>query len=328
MTWLLTGGAGYIGGHIAHALKDAGLGVVVLDDLSTGLVSRVPEGVPLVPTSVLDTDGVAAALREHRVTGVVHLAAKKAAGESVEQPLRYYRENVTGFERLLTAMGDAGVGRIVFSSSAAVYGSPDTEVVTEESPTVPVSPYGESKLIGEWLLRDLARAAGLSWVSLRYFNVAGAGAAHLGDTGVFNLIPMVFQALSRGQRPKVFGDDYPTPDGSCVRDYIDVVDLADAHVVAAERLADSAGGVGEVYNVGRGEGVSVKEVMEVARKVTGIDFTYDVVGRRPGDPPRIVASAEKIGRDLGWHARRDLDDMVTSAWEAWSSRTAVTAPAG
>ena len=328
MTWLLTGGAGYIGGHIAHALKDAGLGVVVLDDLSTGLVSRVPEGVPLVPTSVLDTDGVAAALREHRVTGVVHLAAKKAAGESVEQPLRYYRENVTGFERLLTAMGDAGVGRIVFSSSAAVYGSPDTEVVTEESPTVPVSPYGESKLIGEWLLRDLARAAGLSWVSLRYFNVAGAGAAHLGDTGVFNLIPMVFQALSRGQRPKVFGDDYPTPDGSCVRDYIDVVDLADAHVVAAERLADSAGGVGEVYNVGRGEGVSVKEVMEVARKVTGIDFTYDVVGRRPGDPARIVASAEKIGRDLGWHARRDLDDMVTSAWEAWSSRTAVTAPAG
>ena len=328
MTWLLTGGAGYIGGHIAHALKDAGLGVVVLDDLSTGLVSRVPEGVPLVPTSVLDIDGVAAALREHRVTGVVHLAAKKAAGESVEQPLRYYRENVTGFERLLTAMGDAGVGRIVFSSSAAVYGSPDTEVVTEESPTVPVSPYGESKLIGEWLLRDLARAAGLSWVSLRYFNVAGAGAAHLGDTGVFNLIPMVFQALSRGQRPKVFGDDYPTPDGSCVRDYIDVVDLADAHVVAAERLASSAGGVGEVYNVGRGEGVSVKEVMEVARKVTGIDFTYDVVGRRPGDPARIVASAEKIGRDLGWHARRDLDDMVTSAWEAWSSRTAVTAPAG
>ncbi|MDP9398313.1 MAG: UDP-glucose 4-epimerase GalE [Actinomycetota bacterium] len=319
MTWLLTGGAGYIGGHIAHALKDAGLGVVVLDDLSSGLPSRVPEGVPLVSTSVLDADRVSAALREHRVTGVVHLAAKKAAGESVEQPLRYYRENVTGFERLLTAMGQAGVGRIVFSSSAAVYGSPDTELVTEESPTVPVSPYGESKLIGEWLLRDLARAAGLSWVSLRYFNVAGAGAPHLGDTGVFNLIPMVFQALARGERPKVFGDDYSTPDGSCVRDYIDVVDLADAHLAAARRL-EGAGPVGEVYNVGRGEGVSVKEVLEVVRRVTGNPFPHDVVARRPGDPARIVASAEKIGRDLGWHARRDLEEMVASAWQAWQAR--------
>ena len=320
MTWLLTGGAGYIGGHIAHALKDAGLGVVVLDDLSSGLPSRVPEGVPLVPTSVLDVDRVSAALREHRVTGVVHLAAKKAAGESVEQPLRYYRENVTGFERLLTAMGQAGVGRIVFSSSAAVYGSPDTELVTEESPTVPVSPYGESKLIGEWLLRDLARAAGLSWVSLRYFNVAGAGAPHLGDTGIFNLIPMVFQALTRGERPKVFGGDYPTPDGSCVRDYIDVVDLADAHLVAARRLEQ--GSTGEVYNVGRGEGVSVKEVLEVVRRVTGTDLAYDVVDRRPGDPARIVASAEKIGRDLGWHARRGLEDMVSSAWRSWQARAA------
>ena len=327
MTWLLTGGAGYIGGHIAHALRAAGHGVVVLDDLSTGVRDRVPEDVPLVEASLRDAEAVRAALRDHAVSGVVHLAAKKAVGESVERPLYYYAENVTGTQVLLDAMLDEGISRIVFSSSAAVYGSPDTEVVTEESPTVPVSPYGESKLIGEWLMRDVGRAVGVHWVSLRYFNVAGAGAPHLGDIGVFNLIPLVFQALSRGERPQVFGGDYPTRDGSCVRDYIDVVDLARAHVAAAERL--QRGPAGEVYNVGRGEGVTVKEVLEVARDVTGHDFEYDVVDRRSGDPACIVANAEKISRDLGWMAGRDLKDMVRSAWEAWQAPPApAIAPAG
>jgi UDP-glucose 4-epimerase len=322
-TWLLTGGAGYIGGHIAVALQAAGHDVVVLDDLSTGVRDRVPTGASLVEASVLDTGTVRTVLREHRVDGVVHLAAKKAVGESVERPLDYWRENVTGLQSLLAAMGDAGVDRMVFSSSAAVYGMPDSDLVTEDSPTVPISPYGETKLAGEWLVRSVARATGMRWTSLRYFNVAGAGAPELGDTGVHNLVPLTLQALSAGRPPLVFGGDYPTRDGSCVRDYIHVVDLADAHVVAADRLDGVPAGSGEVYNVGRGEGVTVKEVMAVTQKVTGKDFDYEVVQRRAGDPAQIVASADKIARDLGWRAERDLEDMVRSAWEAWTVRRPV-----
>jgi UDP-glucose 4-epimerase len=315
MTWLLTGGAGYIGAHVALALRESGRGVVVVDDLSTGEADRLPDDVPLVQASVLDGAAVRSALTEHRVTGVVHLAAKKAVGESVEDPLLYYRENVSGFETLLRAMRDAGVGRMVFSSSAAVYGMPDVEVLTEDSPTQPINPYGETKLVCEWLLRDAARAHGLRWTSLRYFNVAGAGGKALADTGANNLIPLVFRALDRGQPPQVFGDDYPTPDGSCVRDYIHVSDLADAHVAAAEWLdGDNASGT---YNIGRGEGASVFEVLAVVREVTGIDVAPRVVARRPGDPARLVAGAERIERTLGWRAQRDLRDMVESAWQGW-----------
>jgi UDP-glucose 4-epimerase len=320
MTWLLTGGAGYIGAHVALALRQAGRDVVALDDLSTGDAGRLPAGVPLVQASVLDEGAVRAALREHYVTGVVHLAAKKAVGESVADPLLYYRQNVTGFETLLGAMRDSGVDRMVFSSSAAVYGMPDVEVLTEDSPTQPINPYGETKLICEWLLRDAARAHGLRWTSLRYFNVAGAGGEVLADTGANNLIPLVFRALDRGEPPQVFGDDYPTPDGSCVRDYIHVSDLADAHVVAAEWLdGDNASGT---YNIGRGEGASVFEVLAVVREVTGIDVEPRVVARRPGDPARLVASPERVERDLGWRARRDLRDMVESAWQGWRAAAA------
>ena len=314
MTWLLTGGAGYIGAHVAVALQAAGEQVVVLDDLSTGEAERVPAGAALVRASVLDEPIVRAALRDHAVTGVVHLAAKKAVGESVEDPLKYYRENVTGFETLLRATVAEGVDRMVFSSSAAVYGMPDTELVTEETPTRPINPYGETKLVCEWLLRDVARAHGLRWVSLRYFNVAGAGSPSLADTGAHNLIPMVFRALDRGEAPKVFGEDYPTPDGSCIRDYIHVGDLAEAHVAAASWLGGGASGT---YNVGRGEGVSVKEVMAVVREVTGLDVEADVVDRRPGDPARLVASPAAIEADLGWAAQRGLREMVASAWEGW-----------
>lgn len=318
MTWMVTGGAGYIGAHIVRSLQEQGYGVVVLDDLSTGERRKVPADVELVEASVLDRPAVEKALRENDVTGVVHMAAKKAVGESVERPLHYYRENVDGLLSLLEAMDDVGVRTMVYSSSAATFGMPDDDAqLTEDYHCRPINPYGETKLIGEWLMHDLAAAVGLSWVSLRYFNVAGAGSPELGDTGVFNLIPMVFRALSNGRNPQVFGDDYPTRDGSCIRDYIHVTDLADAHVAAVRRLEQ--GPAAAVYNVGRGEGVSVKEVIEAVRAVTGLEFTYDVVGRRPGDPAQLVASADKIVADLGWTARFGLDDMVRSAWEAWQA---------
>jgi UDP-glucose 4-epimerase len=314
-TWLLTGGAGYIGNHISRAFLESGREVVVLDDLSTGIADLVPADVPLVQANCNDVDAVREVLQDHEVAGVVHLAAKKAAGESVDRPLWYYRQNVDGTVALLEAMQDTGVTRMVFSSSCSTIGTPDREEVTEDSPTNPESPYGETKLISEWIIRDVARISDLQYVSLRYFNVAGAGSPELGDTGVFNLIPLIFRALSTGARPQVFGDDYDTRDGSCIRDYIHVTDLADAHVAAADRLED--GPVQEIYNVGRGEGVTVKEVMAAAREVTGLDFEYEVVGRRPGDPARIVAVPDKIHRELGWSASHDLHDMVRSAWDAW-----------
>jgi UDP-glucose 4-epimerase len=315
MTWLLTGGAGYIGAHIIRAFREVGLDVVVLDDLSTGIRENVPDDVPFIDASVEDATAVRKALREHAATGVLHLAAKKAVGESVEQPLLYWGDNVGGTRAVLQACLDEGVDRVLFSSSAAVFGEPPVELVTEETPAAPISPYGETKLVGEWMLRDVATATGLRWVALRYFNVAGAGARELADRSVNNLVPMVFQRLTDGENPQLFGDDYPTRDGSCVRDYIHVVDLAEAHAAAAKRLDD--GPLGEVYNVGRGEGVTVKEVLSTMREVTGVDFRVDVVARRPGDAPSYFADATKIREQLGWTARLDLRDMVDSAWQAW-----------
>ena len=319
-TWLLTGGAGYIGAHIARALHAADLGAVVLDDLSTGVPARLSADVPLVHANILDTDAVRAALRQHEVSGVVHLAAKKAAGESIEKPLLYWRENSEGTRSLLEAMHAEGVDKIVFSSSSSVYGEPETEEVSEDAPTRPVSPYGETKLVSEWMIRDLAAASDLRYAALRYFNVAGAGAPELGDTGVFNLIPLVFQALSNGERPKVFGDDYDTRDGSCIRDYIHVGDLAEAHVAAARAL--TAAPLREAFNIGRGEGSTVKEVLAMVAEVTAIEFDYDVVPRRGGDPSRVVARPEKANSTLSWTATRDLRDMVASAWDAWAAREA------
>jgi UDP-glucose 4-epimerase len=318
MTWMLTGGAGYIGAHIVRAFAAAGLPVVVLDDLSTGIRENVPPEVPFVLASVGDSGAVRAALREHHVTGVLHLAAQKAVGESVAKPLLYWDENVGGMRSLLQSCLDEGVDRVLFSSSAAVFGNPPVDFVTEETPVAPMSPYGETKLVGEWMLRDVAAATGLRWAALRYFNVAGAGAPELADRSVNNLVPMTFQALTEGRNPQLFGDDYDTRDGSCIRDYIHVVDLAEAHAAAAARLDEAP--IGEVFNVGRGEGVTVSEVFATVREVTGIDFTVDVVGRRAGDPAAYFADATKIGKVLDWTARLDLTDMVRSAWEAWQQR--------
>lgn len=310
-TWLLTGGAGYIGAHVLRALQASGRQVVVLDDVSTGLRSRVPSDVPFVEASVLDRAAVQSALTDFSVDGVVHLAAKKAVGESVENPLLYYQENVGGVISLLQAMAQVGTTRLVYSSSAAVYGEPTISPIDESTPCRPLSPYGETKLIGEWLVRDTALVNPLSWIALRYFNVAGEADRALRDTSVNNLIPMVYAALDRGERPQVFGSDYPTPDGSCIRDYIHVVDLARAHVAAAARCEQER--VGEIYNVGRGKGASVWEVMSAISASIGQDVGAVAVNRRAGDPPELVASAQRIEAELGWQASLDLASMVTRA---------------
>ncbi|GAA3037659.1 hypothetical protein GCM10020000_14530 [Streptomyces olivoverticillatus] len=211
MTWLITGGAGYIGAHVAQAMAEAGEQVAVYDDLSSGAAARLPQGVPLVQGSVLDRTALDRAFADLNVQGVVHLAAKKQVGESVEKPLLYYRENVHGLTVLLEAAVDAGVGSFVFSSSAAVYGMPDVDLVTEETPCLPINPYGETKLAGEWLVRAAGAAYGISTACLRYFNVASAARPELADTGVFNIIPMMFDRITRGERPLIFGTDYDTP---------------------------------------------------------------------------------------------------------------------
>ncbi|MFC8793292.1 UDP-glucose 4-epimerase GalE [Streptomyces cinereoruber] len=328
MTYLITGGAGYIGSHVVRAMTQAGERAVVLDDLSTGYETRVPEGVPLVVGSTLDREVLDRTIAEHGVTGVVHLAAKKQVGESVELPLHYYRENVIGLTVLLEAVAAAGVRNFLFSSSASVYGMPDVDLVTEETPCLPLSPYGETKLAGEWLVRAAGAAHGISTACLRYFNVAGAATPELADTGVFNLVPMVFERLDAGEAPRIFGDDYDTPDGTCVRDYIHVEDLADAHLVAARKLAEWAE-AGEprdlTINIGRGEGVSVTEMVALINEITGHTTEPLVTPRRPGDPARVVASADRIAGELGWKARHDVRDMIESAWAGWVANRAAAA---
>jgi UDP-glucose 4-epimerase len=233
----------------------------------------------------------------------------------VKRPIHTYEQNVVGTATLLAAMEEAGITSIVFSSSASVYGTPSVEVVTESTPTQPESPYGETKLIGEWLLRDQEAAIGLRHTSLRYFNVVGSGYPDLYDSSPHNLLPLVFEALLRGEVPCINGDDYPTPDGTCVRDYIHVADLARAHVVAAERLIDHVA-LEPVYNLGSGTGSSVREIMTSIGDATGFDFTPAIGPRRPGDPARIVASGQLAARDLDWAMRHTVEEMVESAWMA------------
>jgi UDP-glucose 4-epimerase len=315
MTWLVTGGAGYIGSHVVRALVEAGIPAVVLDDLSSGHESFVPAEVPFVRGSILDGALVLQVLQDHRITGVIHVAGFKYAGVSVKEPLHTYEQNVTGTQRLLAAMESAGVDRIVFSSSAAVYGTPDTDLVTEETPKNPQSPYGESKLIGEWLLRDQGIARGLRHTSLRYFNVVGSGDPALYDSSPHNLFPLVFTALVEGRTPRINGDDYPTPDGTNVRDYIHVADLALAHAVAAQHL-DAGDALEQAYNLGSGSGSSVGEIMSTVAEVTGIPFTPEIAPRRAGDPARIVAAGDLAARDLDWKMRYSLREMVATQWIA------------
>ena len=315
MTWLVTGGAGYIGAHVVRALEHAELEAVVLDDLSSGHEQFVPRDVAFVKGSILDGSLVERTLDDHKVTGVVHVAGFKYAGVSVQRPLHTYEQNVTGTAVLLAALERRGVDKIVFSSSAAVYGTPPTELVTEDTPKNPQSPYGESKLIGEWLLRDQAVARGLRHTSLRYFNVVGSGDPTLYDSSPHNLFPLVFTALLEGRTPRINGNDYPTADGTNVRDYLHVSDLAASHVAAAQRL-DAGLPLEPAYNLGSGTGVSVGEIMSTVAEVTGIAFTPDIAPRRPGDPARIVAAGDLAARDLDWRMRHSLREMVESQWIA------------
>lgn len=318
MSWLVTGGNGFIGAHVVHALRKSGRDVVVFDDLSTGIAERVDSDIPVIRASLLDTEAVTDALGAYEVDCVLHFAAKKQPGESVRNPLLYWRENVGGLLELVTAMSAAGVRRLVYSSSASVYGDQAVEVLTEDLAPNPMSPYGETKLAGERLLADLAAATDLRYVALRYFNAAGAVSPRLADSGVFNLIPMVFEKITAGRSPLIFGTDYPTPDGTTIRDYIHVADIASAHVRAADYLVEEGDG-SHVLNVGTGIGTSTREIVRTALDVSGSELTPVETDRRPGDPAVSIASAERIHQILGWKPGHDVREMMESAWEGWIS---------
>ena len=319
MTWLITGGAGYIGAHVVESTLASGRQVAVLDDLSTGIASRLSQDIPLTQISLQDISQLNRTFADNKITGVLHLAAKKRVGESVERPEYYWEENVGGLTNLLAAMKDHKVTNFVFSSSAAVYGQPVVPpgtLITEETPCIPINPYGATKLEGELLSQAMAASYGLKVAALRYFNVAGAGRPELGDQYIFNLVPIVFDALERGVQPVVFGDDYPTPDGSCIRDYVHVQDLADAHIAAMDFVEKSDPGFTAI-NIGTGSGASVLEILQMIQKVTGISIDPIVSQRREGDPAALVADVSFAKNVLGWQSSRDLGDIVTSAWEAW-----------
>jgi UDP-glucose 4-epimerase len=317
MSVLVTGGAGYIGSHVVRLLHQRSESVVVVDDLSSGLVDRIGSS-KLVKLNLAAPDAteiLAKTMREHGVKSVIHLAAQKQVGVSVKEPERYYEENIGGMANLLKAMRETGVDRLVFSSSAATYGMPDVESVTEDASCQPINPYGETKLIGEWMSSNASRAWGLRSANLRYFNVAGAGWPELADTAVMNLVPIVFAALKAGKKPVVFGDDYPTADGSCIRDYVHVHDLAEAHLSALDYLERDDRNF-STFNVGTGSGSSVFEVLSEVKRVSGIDFEIDVQPRRAGDPPSLCANVSRIEEELGWTAKQGLPEIIESAWAA------------
>jgi UDP-glucose-4-epimerase GalE len=318
---LVSGGAGYIGCHTVLALQAAGHEVLVLDDFSEGHLAALC-GTDYVRGSLLDRQLLKDVFSRQTIAGVVHFAARTYVGESVERPGRYYENNVVGTLQLLDAMVAAGCKRLVFSSTCATYGEPEEIPIREDAPQRPVSPYGNTKLVCELMQRDFARAHKMGIIALRYFNAAGAdpdervGEDHRPET---HLIPLVIAAAA-GRLPqvKVFGDDYPTPDGTCIRDYVHVSDLADAHVLALQRLLGGEQGF-HAYNLGNNTGTSVREVIAAVERVSGKKVPFVVAPRRPGDPPRLVGSPDLIMRELGWQPRfADIDSIVRTAWQ-WHS---------
>ncbi len=325
---LVTGGAGYVGSHAAYDLAEAGHDVVLYDDLSAGhleavdrLTRQFPGRVSFVQGDIADGATVGRALRDSRAAAVMHFAARLLVAESVEKPLLYYRNNVTGTINLLSAMADAGVKQFVFSSTCATFGEPERVPIDETHPQRPVNAYGETKLAIERLLPHVERATGLRWVTLRYFNASGAhpsgllGEDHEPEA---HLIPRALAAAAGRDRLTVFGTDYPTPDRTCIRDYVHVTDLAQAHGLALSHLA--AGGPSAAYNLGNGNGVSVRELIASVGRVTKRDVPFDVGPRRPGDPAQLVGSSALARRELGWTPRFDaIDTIVQTAW-AWHER--------
>ena len=313
MKLLVTGGAGYIGSHVVHAAQAAGHECVVVDNLATGIRERISAEIEEIDIASPEAaSSLSDLMTRQRFDSVIHLAARKQVGESVEIPERYYLDNIGGMANLLLAMRETGHDSLVFSSSAATYGMPDAKQVRESDPASPINPYGQTKLIGEWMVRNAANW-GLRGVNLRYFNVAGTGKEGLGDTAALNLIPIAIGQLRRGETPKVFGDDYPTPDGSCIRDYVHVADLAEAHVAAVDYLERSDRPY-DTFNVGTGQGASVFEVLDALRAASGQDFAASVASRRAGDPPRLVANVDRIAETLGFKTSHSLADIVDSAW--------------
>ena len=318
MTWLITGGAGYIGAHVVVETIRSGRSAVVLDDLSTGIKERVPDSVPLEVITLTDKAAVNNLFDRYSFSGVLHLAAKKQVGESVERPDYYWEQNVDGLQNLVDAMVASEVKNFVFSSSAAVYGQPELgplDLITENTKCTPINPYGLTKLEGENIADKLVANHGFKVAALRYFNVAGAGEPELGDKFALNLIPIVFVALENGKQPHVFGDDYPTPDGSCIRDYVHVQDLAEAHV-AAMTYVETSDPVFSPINIGTGIGASVFEVLAMIEKVTGIQIEAVRAPRRSGDPAALVADVTLAQELLKWKSNKGLETMISSAWEA------------
>jgi UDP-glucose 4-epimerase len=314
---LVTGGAGYIGAHVAAELLKSGYSIRIYDDFSNGLHRRVDGKFrDIVDGDMLDRVKLLAAL--DGIDAVIHLAAKKAVEESVKDPLKYYENNVGGSLNLLGAMAAKGVKQLVYSSSAAVYSPNDKEAVLEDDPTAPLSPYGASKLLAEQLISSVGSAEQISNISLRYFNVVGSNIAEFGDNSKDNLVPKVFLALKNGKRPQIYGSDYPTPDGTCIRDYIHVQDLALAHLAALKKV--ESGYISQVYNVGSGKGYSVKEMMDQISKSIGRDINPEVSQARAGDSPKLIASIDKIREQLGWSPKASLEEMIDSAWQAEVAR--------